>query len=69
VSQAVIPQAQPIIFFNGVILTMESENPQAQAIAIEGGKIMAVGADGSRVTVEGNSRVNNLSVIYLLQFV
>lgn len=43
--QPVIPQDQPIIFFNGVILTMESENPQAQAIAVEGGKIVAVGGD------------------------
>ena len=45
VGQPIIPQDQPIIFFNGVILTMESENPQAQAIAVEGGKIIAVGED------------------------
>ena len=43
--QQVIPQDQPIIFFNGVILTMEAGSPQAEAIAIEGGKIVALGVD------------------------
>jgi len=41
--QPVIPQDQPIIFFNGVILTMEAGSPQAQAIAVQNGKILAVG--------------------------
>ena len=34
-----------VIFYNGVILTMDSSHPQAQAIAIQGNKILAVGSD------------------------
>ena len=40
----VSPQ-QHIIFHNGVILTMDEANPQAEALAIEGQMITAVGAD------------------------
>jgi len=34
-----------IIFHNGIVLTMEEGTPQAQAIAIRGDKILAVGSD------------------------
>jgi len=34
-----------IIFHNGIVLTMEDDMPQAQAVAIRGNKILAVGSD------------------------
>jgi predicted amidohydrolase YtcJ len=37
--------AQPIIFFNGSILTMEDDNPQVEAIAVQDQKILAVGSN------------------------
>src|SRR6186997_490911 len=37
--------SQSTIFFNGVILTMDARLPQAQAIAIQDEKILAVGQD------------------------
>ena len=37
--------AQPIIFFNGTVLTMEKDFPQAQAIAVKDQKILAVGSN------------------------
>ena len=37
--------AQPIIFFNGSILTMEKDIPQVQAIAVQDQKILAVGSN------------------------
>ena len=37
------PPAPPIIFHNGIILTMEKDMPLAQAIAIQDEKIVAVG--------------------------
>lgn len=55
--QPVTPQDQPIIFFNGAILTMESENPQAQAIAVEGGKIVAVGEDAEILSLRTENTV------------
>ncbi|MGQ0605030.1 MAG: amidohydrolase family protein [Anaerolineales bacterium] len=41
------PLAAPIIFHSGVILTMEQSLPQAQAIAIADGTIVAVGDNAS----------------------
>ena len=38
-------KTQSMIFYNGVILTMEKSFPQAQAIAIQNQKIIAVGQD------------------------
>jgi len=37
--------AQPIIFFNGSVLTMEKDIPQVQAIAVQDQKIRAVGSN------------------------
>jgi len=41
--EIVTQQDKPIIFFNGTILTMEEDMPQAEAIAVQDGKIIAVG--------------------------
>ena len=40
-----VSKSQSTIFYNGVILTMEAGFPQAQAIAIQDQKILAVGQD------------------------
>ncbi len=44
--------AAPIIFHNGIILTMERELPQAQAIAIQDEKIVAVGDNASILALQ-----------------
>jgi predicted amidohydrolase YtcJ len=41
----VASEAATIIFYNGVVLTMEPDQPQAQAIAILGDHILAVGSN------------------------
>lgn len=43
------------IFFNGIILTMESTQPQTQAIALQGDKILAVGSDDQILALRGPS--------------
>ena len=62
VGQPIVPQDQPIIFFNAVILTMESENPQAQAIAVEGGKIIAVGEDADVLALRKTNTLVHLGI-------
>ena len=42
-----------VIFYNGVILTMDSSQPQAQAIAIQGNKILAIGNDTEIMSLNG----------------
>src|SRR3990170_3077796 len=44
-SQQTSPSASKMIFHNGLIVTMDDAQPQAQAIAIEGDRIVAVGSD------------------------
>jgi predicted amidohydrolase YtcJ len=46
-------QAADIIFYNGTILTMDEKNPQANAIAIKGEKIMAVGNNNDILALKG----------------
>jgi predicted amidohydrolase YtcJ len=60
-SKAVAADAQPaMIFYGGPIITMENRNPNAQAIAISGGKIVAVGTlpDVIAAAGTGSRRVN-----------
>lgn len=42
-----------IIFHNGVILTIEKSQPQAQAIAIQDNQILAVGSNSDIMTLKG----------------
>ena len=55
------PSQADVIFHNGVILTMETNPSQAQAIAIRGDKILAVGNNASILALRGpNTRVVDL---------
>ena len=42
-----------VIFHNGSILTIETEQPQAQALAIQGESILAVGSDEDILALAG----------------
>jgi predicted amidohydrolase YtcJ len=56
-----------IIFYNGVILTMESDKPQAQAIAVKGNYIQAVGSNSEIQNLQGlGTKVVNLNGLTLL---
>ena len=44
-SQQTSPSLSKLILFNGIILTMDEAQPQAQAIAIKGDRIVAVGSN------------------------
>jgi predicted amidohydrolase YtcJ len=43
-----------MIYFNGVVITMEPDQPQAQAIAIRGDEIVAVGSDDEIMALAGS---------------
>ncbi len=43
---------QQILFYNGVVLTMDPEQPQASALAVTGEKIEAVGSDDEILVLE-----------------
>jgi predicted amidohydrolase YtcJ len=45
--------AADVIFHNGAILTMEADRPQAQAVAIQGENILAVGSDEEILALRG----------------
>ena len=47
------PSPPDLIFHNGVIVTMEKDQPQAQAIAIRGDSIVAVGSDVQVLALRG----------------
>ena len=51
---AVTPPAPDVIFFNGQIITMESDMPQAEAIAISGDTISAVGSSEEILDSQGS---------------
>ena len=56
-----VDPGQHLILHNGVILTMNEDQPQAQAVAIKGQKITAVGDDEDILALrEANSRVIDL---------
>jgi predicted amidohydrolase YtcJ len=42
-----------VVFHNGSILTMETEQPEAQALAIQGETILAVGSDDEILALQG----------------
>ncbi|MCJ7701728.1 MAG: amidohydrolase family protein [Anaerolineales bacterium] len=46
-------ESAAIIFYNGTILTLESDQPTAQAIAIQGEMITAVGSDDEVLSLRG----------------
>ena len=51
-----IPAHSPdAIFYNGIILSMDDNRPQAQAIAIDGERILAVGTNNEILTLKGSS--------------
>jgi len=51
-----IPALSPdAVFHNGIILTMDENQPQAQAIAIDGGSILAVGSDSEILALRDSS--------------
>lgn len=47
------PISPEIIFFNGTVLTMNKAQPQAQAIAIDDGRIIAVGSNEEIMALQG----------------
>jgi len=47
------PSLADVIFHNGTILTIETDLPEAQAIAIQGEKILTVGSDAEIQTLQG----------------
>jgi predicted amidohydrolase YtcJ len=51
-----VPQADTI-YYNGQILTMESDHPTAEAIAIKGDRILAVGSQADVFAYQGSSTV------------
>ena len=58
-----LPPAEPadIIFYNGSIITMEKDQPLAQAVAIRGNLIQAVGSDEAVLAFKGGeTKVINL---------
>ena len=55
--EPVITQPADVIFHNGVILTIEASQPQAQALAIQGNKIQAVGSNTDILALKGPDTV------------
>jgi predicted amidohydrolase YtcJ len=47
------PSQAELIFYNGTVLTMEGESWDAQAVAVRGDKIMAVGSDAEVIALQG----------------
>ena len=54
-------EAADVIFHGGIILTMDPAQPRAQAIALQGEKIIAIGTDQEVMTLKGDQT----KVIYL----
>jgi predicted amidohydrolase YtcJ len=51
-----------VIFHNGTVLTMELDDPEAEAIAIQGDKVQAVGSDEEVLALQGpNTRMVDLA--------
>lgn len=51
--EPVVTQPAEVIFHNGIILTIEASQPQAQAVAIQGNKILAVGSNTDIMALKG----------------
>ena len=50
-------QKADVIYHNGIILTMEKEGANAEAVAIKDGKILAVGSEKEIMRHKGDSTV------------
>jgi len=50
-------QPADVIFHNGVVLTIEASQPQAQAVAIQGSQILAVGSNADILALGGPGTV------------
>lgn len=50
-----VVNAADVIFYNGTILTMEKDQPSAQAIAIKAGTILSVGSEAEVMKFKGDS--------------
>ncbi len=57
IPEPVITQPADVIFHNGVILTIEASQPQAQAVAIQGNQILAVGSNTDILALKGPDTV------------
>lgn len=56
-----VVDAADIIYFNGTIITMEASQPLAEAIAIQGDTILAVGSEADVMSFKGdNTRIIDL---------
>jgi len=55
--EPVITQPADVIFLNGVILTIEASQPQAEAVAIQGNLILAVGSNTDILALKGPDTV------------
>ena len=47
------PEPADTIYFNGIILTSNDEQPTAQAVAVKNGKILAVGSVAEVIKTTG----------------
>ncbi|MBS1242242.1 MAG: amidohydrolase, partial [Gemmatimonadetes bacterium] len=55
------PPFADVVFTNGAVLTMDSANPTARAVAIRGGRIVYVGSDeGAQPLIGTSTRVLDL---------
>ncbi len=49
-----ITEPADIIFYNGILVTMDEDQPAAQALAVRAGLILAVGSDVQVLTLQGS---------------
>lgn len=54
---SVLPQGAQVVFFNGIILTIDESRPRAQAVLIQGESIVAVGDDSEVLAQAGPGAV------------
>jgi predicted amidohydrolase YtcJ len=50
-------EAATIIFYNGIVLTIDENFTQAQALAVQGDKILSVGSDSEVLAYQGTSTI------------
>ncbi len=56
-SEPVFTNPADVIFHDGVILTIETSQPQAEAVAIQGNLILAVGSDADILALQGPNTI------------
>ncbi len=60
-SAELMTEKADVVFVNGVVLTMEAEQPEAQAVAVQGNRILAVGSNAEiEALKDGKTRVIDL---------